>query len=917
MKKIWGLALILGMILGIYGQVAPAADACNHKVVIFCHSALSGQVFEDIDGEGDALETGDEGKSNVMVKLLNSGGTVLSTTTTNANGDYSFSNLLNGTYYVVVNSKEVAPKAGYNSCFSLSDVWAEQTYQADSENTGEKFGGQDSKVADDFTNNKYEHKAKVVVNAGNVSGINFGFNFNLIVNTNDAAQGSLRQFIKNGNAVKGANASIFKVFGSINLTIDESDQGILPTVTDDNLTLDASAQWGKGAYPEGPGIVVMGPEEVYDELIYVIGANNIILRGIYWKGHGNYKKQDDLVAFKNSFGNTVGGDKPQDANYITGAGDGGEGLECINFDQSTIIGNYFGITPDGKSDGNSVAGIGLWEGCSNNLIKKNTITNSGWAGGIYVYQEDSLKNTITQNSIYHNIYINEKENITFDGLGIDLSIGQTWGVTLNDGKYNDDYGNRGIDFPVITKATLSGNTLHLEGYVGSEAGQCLFGGSTIEIFLAEVDSTGYGEGKTYLSSFTNGANGNFNLDITLSNLKAGDKITATTTDKDGNTSEFSKVVEITSLNIPPTITITQPPDKDGTASTEYLIKWEDTDVDDNADITLFWDKDKNKDNNTSETEGKEWGVIATGIKEDLDGDADTYLLDLSKIPSWCPWTRYFYILGKIKDSVNSPVYDYGEGKITIVTKASAGGITISSSGATITIAAKNLSMDAYVIINDKPNNPAIAKANALVLSDKNLSLSTALNNTTYEFKALSIYGNTLSISSAQKSSLQVKETTIAIPYSPEAVSKLKIKEKSLRIFYLNEKKERWILVDAKQKVDPTSKTVSTSINNFGIYRLIEVLSLESGEISHYPNPLKLAKGTEEKVTFVNLPTSNNTKIKIYNQVGELIKTMDITFPEMEWNLRSDKGDLVASGVYFYLVSDETGVKAKGKMAIIK
>ncbi|MFH1449982.1 MAG: T9SS type A sorting domain-containing protein [bacterium] len=376
-------------------------------------------------------------------------------------------------------------------------------------------------------------------------------------------------------------------------------------------------------------------------------------------------------------------------------------------------------------------------------------------------------------------------------------------------------------------------------------------------------------------------------------------------------------MEITSLNIPPTITITQPPDKDGTASTEYLIKWEDTDVDDNADITLFWDKDKNKDNNTSETEGKEWGVIATGIKEDLDGDADTYLLDLSKIPSWCPWTRYFYILGKIKDSVNSPVYDYGEGKITIVTKASAGGITISSSGATITIAAKNLSMDAYVIINDKPNNPAIAKANALVLSDKNLSLSTALNNTTYEFKALSIYGNTLSISSAQKSSLQVKETTIAIPYSPEAVSKLKIKEKSLRIFYLNEKKERWILVDAKQKVDPTSKTVSTSINNFGIYRLIEVLSLESGEISHYPNPLKLAKGTEEKVTFVNLPTSNNTKIKIYNQVGELIKTMDITFPEMEWNLRSDKGDLVASGVYFYLVSDETGVKAKGKMAIIK
>jgi hypothetical protein len=34
---------------------------------------------------------------------------------------------------------------------------------------------------------------------GNVTGVDFGFNFDVVVNTNDAGQGSLRQFILNSN----------------------------------------------------------------------------------------------------------------------------------------------------------------------------------------------------------------------------------------------------------------------------------------------------------------------------------------------------------------------------------------------------------------------------------------------------------------------------------------------------------------------------------------------------------------------------------------------------------------------------------------------------------------------------------------------------------------------------------------------
>ncbi len=39
----------------------------------------------------------------------------------------------------------------------------------------------------------------VDASGGDVSGIDFGFNFNVVVNTNNSGQGSLRQFILNSN----------------------------------------------------------------------------------------------------------------------------------------------------------------------------------------------------------------------------------------------------------------------------------------------------------------------------------------------------------------------------------------------------------------------------------------------------------------------------------------------------------------------------------------------------------------------------------------------------------------------------------------------------------------------------------------------------------------------------------------------
>jgi len=74
--------------------------------------------------------------------------------------------------------------------------------------------------------------------------------------------------------------------------------------------------------------------------------------------------------------------------------------------------------------------------------------------------------------------------------------------------------------------------------VGSAAGQTLFAGATVEIFLSDADASGAGEGRTWLGSLTADGNGNFSGSISGVTVSNGAVLTGTATDAQGNTSEF-------------------------------------------------------------------------------------------------------------------------------------------------------------------------------------------------------------------------------------------------------------------------------------------------------------------------------------------------------------------------------------------
>jgi hypothetical protein len=143
-------------------------------------------------------------------------------------------------------------------------------------------------------------------------------------------------------------------------------------------------------------------------------------------------------------------------------------------------------------------------------------------------------------TVYFQIRANEFWNN--GGLAIDLAGN---GVTPNDAGDGDTGPNRLQNFPVITLATPS----RVTGTLDSEPNL----GYVIEIYGAAPDSSGHGEGQTYLGSQIVGTDntGKANFSVSGLALAPGSKVTATATARytDGNgwylvmprTSEFSQI----------------------------------------------------------------------------------------------------------------------------------------------------------------------------------------------------------------------------------------------------------------------------------------------------------------------------------------------------------------------------------------
>jgi T5SS/PEP-CTERM-associated repeat protein len=145
----------------------------------------------------------------------------------------------------------------------------------------------------------------------------------------------------------------------------------------------------------------------------------------------------------------------------------------------------------------------------------NTISNNVIAGnsgtGVIVSGFNATSNAVLANSIFAN-----------GSLGIDLSSG----------------GNFSQTNPVITGVAFGGGNVTLSGTLKSGTNASF----RLEFFgNASCDGSGFGEGQTFLgfTNVTTDASGSAAFATTLANVGGQSTFTATATDTNGNTSEFS------------------------------------------------------------------------------------------------------------------------------------------------------------------------------------------------------------------------------------------------------------------------------------------------------------------------------------------------------------------------------------------
>jgi len=245
----------------------------------------------------------------------------------------------------------------------------------------------------------------------------------------------------------------------------------------------------------------------------------------------------------------IGRDGEKNGNQI-GFNGVGVLIEGADTTGNKIINNLIGTDLAGDAEwGNGSDGIRITKGANNNFIggteagAGNTIAFNEGAGVLVTKQ--AIRNSIRGNSIYENSQVTGFPPHGVVALGIDLSDDDITadGPTNNDFTDPDNGGNLRQNHPVIAFAvSLEGGTtaaMSLNSTPNTTFQIEFFGNDTL-------NPGGLGEGKYFLgtTTATTDATGDAAIVRLVPSIAKYKYLTATATDPVGNTSEFSRYIEV-------------------------------------------------------------------------------------------------------------------------------------------------------------------------------------------------------------------------------------------------------------------------------------------------------------------------------------------------------------------------------------
>lgn len=524
-------------------NVRHTGDAWLISASVRSTPALSGYVFEDVNYSGGAgrpfATAGTVARPNARVELYNgTTGAYIANTTTDASGQYTFNNVAaNTTYTVRVVNSTVTSSRALNSGFTAANTSAVQTYNG----TTTRVGGQNPALQDAGANtsstvlgltsatNIAQSIANVTTTGGLANdGPDFGYNFDLIVNTNDTGQGTLRQFINNANALSntglaqtgqtaGVEASIFMIpdgnarpgllavtsggpVSQLNLSgvASITPASVLPALTDANTAIDGTTQTtninnsnagtlgtsgtvGTGAATftavNRPEVQIVGSSARAIGLDVRSTATNTTIQGISIYGFGNALDSNAngniVVAANNTtITNSVIGNSATNFSSNPPVATNADNIRITAGTGIQISNNLIGYA---NGAGVNTAATGLL--ISNNEISTNGRTiNAGWGGVVVDGTNTTISNNYIANQVAVGIDVYGANNtitgntITNNGSanvvphGVRL-IGA--GSTVSQNIINANYGAGILGAAASSNNTFSQNSIYGNGNVGT------------------------------------------------------------------------------------------------------------------------------------------------------------------------------------------------------------------------------------------------------------------------------------------------------------------------------------------------------------------------------------------------------------------------------------------------------------------
>lgn len=259
---------------------------------------------------------------------------------------------------------------------------------------------------------------------------------------------------------------------------------------------------------------------------------------------------------------------------------GNGGSIQVSSGTNTTIGGTTGTTPGGPCTGasNLISGnksfLELDSGSSGTQILGNLIGTDAAGTGALANGNGGIINGGSSGNVIGGLTSSARNVIAFnDGAGVEIGTGtgnsilgnsifgnaalgidiEADGVTPNDAGDGDTGANDLQNFPDITSAfTTAGNTT-IAGTLNSTPNTQF----RLEFFANSVaDPSGFGEGQLFVgfTTVTTDANGDASFNVSFAN-PGGPGITATATDPNGNTSEFSAIMPVPTGNTAPVISI--------------------------------------------------------------------------------------------------------------------------------------------------------------------------------------------------------------------------------------------------------------------------------------------------------------------------------------------------------------------------